>query len=245
MTQGKETTRFDYNLDEKEFESDAHGHRYGNIEPYPSERQGKVCGCLDLLQSAAEGDGKIDGNVELNRLEEHRNENIRIKSDECTQANKMQSMQPKNIIRQTFQTSEERCNVGHFCKFCRLKSERYNICEDCMIYFCDICWITYHPNHHTICRSKPFSLFGCSEHIKICIYFCDNCKTMRCGDCILINGKCSEHKITILLDHVLKEKVRKTNNLYNFLCLSIFQTLFIIYFIIVFHNVLTFCFRLF
>lgn len=202
LEKGEETTRFHFNFGEKEFESDDHGHRYGDIEPYPSERQGY----LDLLQSAAEGDRKIDEKVGLNQLEEHRNGNIRIKSDECTQANKMQSMQTKSIIRQTFQTSEERCNVGHFCKFCRLKSERYNICEDCMIYFCDKCWTTYHPTHHTICRSKPFSLFGCSEHIKICSYFCDNCKTMRCSDCILINGKCSGHKITILLNHVLKEK---------------------------------------
>lgn len=153
----------------------------------------------------------------------------------------MQSMQTKSIIRQTFQTSEERCNVGHFCKFCRLKSERYNICEDCMIYFCDNCWTTYHPTHHTICRSKPFSLFGCSEHIKICSYFCDNCKTMRCSDCILINGKCSGHKITILLNHVLKEKVRKTIELYNFTFINLpnpFQDIFYNYV----HNVPTFRF---
>lgn len=148
-------------------------------------------------------------------------------------------MQAKSIIRQTFQTSEERCNVGHFCKFCRLKSERYNICEDCMIYFCDKCWTTYHPTHHTICRSKPFSLFGCSEHIKICSYFCDNCKTMRCSDCILINGKCSGHKITMLLNHVLKEKVRKTIELYNFTFINL-QTLFKIYFIIMFTMFLRF-----
>lgn len=115
-------------------------------------------------------------------------------------------------IRQTLQqTAEEECSVDHFCKFCGLKSELYNICEDCMIYICETCCTRYHPSHHRICRSKPFSFFGCSEHMNICIYFCDNCNAMRCDDCILMNGKCSDHKLTRLLKYVLKEKVTNSN----------------------------------
>lgn len=89
-----------------------------------------------------------------------------------------------------------------------------------MIYFCDKCWIIYYFIYYIICRLKLFSFFGCFEYIKICSYFCDNCKIMRCSDCILINGKCFGYKIIILLNYVLKEKVRKIIELYNFMFIN-------------------------
>lgn len=225
---GIETVRPEYDSDEKESESDGYGNRIRNNEPYQRWRRNSS-GDPDRIRSEISESriGTRNEKVKLNRSEDHTNGNIKTNLDECTQPNKIKSMQSQNIIRQTLlQTSEEKCSVDHFCKFCESKSELYNVCEDCMIFFCDKCWIRYHPSYHKICRSKPFSFFGCSEHINICSYFCDNCKAMRCDDCILMNGKCSEHKITRLLKYVSKEKVRNSN--YRILFLSFLQTIFMI-----------------
>lgn len=202
LEKGKETSRFEYNSDVKESEFDCLGNGYGNSETR-SERNGNVNSYPDLLRN--ESSKSRNEKVDLNRFGEHRNRDIKTKSDECTQENSINSRQHK-IYEKTLPTTEAKWNVDHFCKFCRLKSELYNICEECLIYFCDRCWIRYHPSDHTICRSKPFGFFGCTEHINLCSYFCEDCKSMRCDDCVLMNGKCSEHKITKLLKYVSKEK---------------------------------------
>ncbi|XP_056005200.1 uncharacterized protein LOC125657508 isoform X1 [Ostrea edulis] len=104
------------------------------------------------------------------------------------------------------------------CKYCRLTHERYNICEDCMVYFCDDCFKRYHPATHTICKSKPFLALACPEHKQICRHFCELCKAQKCDDCIAKNGKCSgsEHQIIQLLKHISQQKDSFDETIHNF-----------------------------
>ncbi|XP_061171773.1 uncharacterized protein LOC133181255 [Saccostrea echinata] len=104
----------------------------------------------------------------------------------------------------------------HYCNYCGLTSESYNVCEDCMVYFCNNCFLRFHPRSHTICKSKPFHSFACSEHKQIGRYFCQVCKALRCEECVLGKGKCREHKIIKLLKHITEEKDKYDEAIHNF-----------------------------
>ena len=95
------------------------------------------------------------------------------------------------------------------CRYCFTTHERYNLCEDCLDFFCDSCLVNYHPPGHTVCKRIPFSVFACREHKAVYRYFCNRCKELRCEDCILMEGQCSDHADMIekSLKHMAHDKV--------------------------------------
>lgn len=95
------------------------------------------------------------------------------------------------------------------CKYCHLSQEQYNLCKDCMEFFCDFCLALYHPKGHTICKDVLFSQFACAKHKIVHRYFCDECKKMRCDECLVLEKLCSEHTSSLhkLEDHMALEKV--------------------------------------
>ncbi|XP_062591366.1 uncharacterized protein LOC134252839 [Saccostrea cucullata] len=99
------------------------------------------------------------------------------------------------------------------CRYCLRSLERYNICEDCMIYLCDECMVRFHPNDHTVCKQLPFPVFACSKHNQICRFFCKFCKDLRCDDCVVTNEQCSGHAdgLIKILDHIKHEKDKFIN----------------------------------
>ena len=98
---------------------------------------------------------------------------------------------------------------AHRCRYCFTTHERYNLCEDCLDFFCDSCLVNYHPTGHTVCKRIPFSVFACREHKAVYRYFCNRCKELRCEDCILMEGQCSDHADMIekSLKHMAHDKV--------------------------------------
>lgn len=104
------------------------------------------------------------------------------------------------------------------CKYCHLSQEQYNLCKDCMEFFCDFCLALYHPKGHTICTDVSFSQFACAKHKIVYRYFCDQCKMMRCDECLVLEMLCSEHASSLhkLEDHMTFEQVCNFLNLYNF-----------------------------
>uniref|UniRef100_K1RUE1 Uncharacterized protein n=1 Tax=Magallana gigas TaxID=29159 RepID=K1RUE1_MAGGI len=94
------------------------------------------------------------------------------------------------------------------CKFCHLSQEQYNLCKDCMEFFCDFCLALYHPKGHTICKDVSFSQFACAKHKIVYRYFCDQCKMMRCDECLVLEMLCSEHASSLhkLEDHMTFEQ---------------------------------------
>ena len=98
---------------------------------------------------------------------------------------------------------------AHRCRYCFTTHERYNLCEDCLDFFCDSCLVNYHPPGHTVCKRIPFSVFACREHKAVYRYFCNRCKKLRCEDCILMEGQCSGHadRLEQSVKHMALEQV--------------------------------------
>ena len=98
---------------------------------------------------------------------------------------------------------------AHRCRYCFTTHERYNLCEDCLDFFCDSCLVNYHPPGHSVCKRIPFSVFACREHKAVYRYFCNRCKELRCEDCILMEGQCSGHadRLEQSVKHMAHEQV--------------------------------------
>ena len=98
---------------------------------------------------------------------------------------------------------------AHRCRYCFTTHERYNLCEDCLDFFCDSCLVNYHPPGHSVCKRIPFSVFACREHKAVYRYFCSRCKELRCEDCILMEGQCSGHadRLEQSVKHMAHEQV--------------------------------------
>lgn len=95
------------------------------------------------------------------------------------------------------------------CKYCHVSQEQYNLCKDCMDFFCDFCLALYHPKGHTVCKDISFSQFACAKHKIVYRYFCDQCKKMRCDECLVLEKLCSEHASSLhkLEEHMALEQV--------------------------------------
>nr|XP_022289826.1 uncharacterized protein LOC111101588 isoform X3 [Crassostrea virginica]XP_022289828.1 uncharacterized protein LOC111101588 isoform X4 [Crassostrea virginica] len=124
---------------------------------------------------------------------------LRKREDKYVGDNSMQMRdreKPTSLIKKNMAFNWPRTSSGgssDHCRYCFTTHERYNLCEDCLDFFCDSCLVNYHPPGHSVCKRIPFSVFACREHKAVYRYFCNHCKELRCEDCILMEGQCSGH----------------------------------------------------
>ncbi|XP_062616072.1 uncharacterized protein LOC134277781, partial [Saccostrea cucullata] len=152
--------------------------------------------------------------IKLGKCQGHELKDAFVNQDQTETSDRFPAgMKLNKEIQTTFEDSSPSSIKGgalqeHFCGYCQMSKESYNICEDCMIYLCETCMGSFHPKDHTICKQVPFHVFGCSKHKQICRYFCNFCQNLRCDDCILANEQCSGHadKLVKILDHIKYEK---------------------------------------
>jgi hypothetical protein len=94
--------------------------------------------------------------------------------------------------------SERKTTPRMACCYCNRWCLYWNVCKECMFFLCDSCMALYHPQTllHATFRAKAFSDFGCLDHLMIFQYFCCDCNTRRCKEC-LKSRKCKGH---VLMD---------------------------------------------
>lgn len=78
-----------------------------------------------------------------------------------------------------------------------------------MEFFCDFCLVLYYFKGYIICKDVLFSQFVCVKYKIVYCYFCDQCKMMRCDECLVLEMFCFEYVSSFykLEDYMVFEKV--------------------------------------